>query len=96
MGIAAQQGPLHCGFDGALDRLHMVGQQCSACCEAGSALPVGEEAEMADAVKAIGYGVKKKAANELCGIKGHRPWPAAMAIVTPAKRHLAICNTDQT
>ena len=51
---------------------------------------------MADAVKAIGHGMKKKAADELSGIKGHRPGPTTMAIVTPAERHLAICNADQT
>ena len=50
---------------------------------------------MTDAMKAIGHCMKKKAADELCGIKGHRSGPATMAIVTPAERHLAICHADQ-
>lgn len=36
---------------------------------------------MADAVKTIGHSMQKKAADELSSIEGHRPWPAAMAIV---------------
>src|SRR6056297_421771 len=84
------------GFCATLCFRHLSSQHHPAGRETGGALAVGEEAEMADAVKAIGHGVKKKAADELSGIKGHRPWPAAMAIVTPTERHLAICHADQT
>ncbi|PXW67317.1 hypothetical protein C7964_10736 [Loktanella sp. PT4BL] len=51
---------------------------------------------MADAVKSVGHGMQKKAADELSRIKGHRPGPTTMAIVAPAERQLAICNADQT
>jgi hypothetical protein len=94
--MAGGWGSLDCGFGTALGSLCLSGQQRSARREAGSTLSVGEEAEIADAVKAIGHGVKKKAADELSSIEGHRPWPAAMAIVTPTERHLAICHADQT
>ncbi len=53
---------LHCGFGTKFSFLRLVGQQCSARREAGSALSVGEKAVMADAVKAIRQGMKKQAA----------------------------------
>ena len=50
---------------------------------------------MADAVKAVRQGMQKEAPDELSGVERHRPGPAAMAIVTPAERHLAILHADQ-
>src|SRR5699024_8517563 len=61
----------------------------------GGALAVGEEAVMADAVKAIRQGMQKETPDELFGFERHPSGPAAMAIVTPAERHLAILHTDQ-
>jgi hypothetical protein len=56
---------------------------------------IGEEAVMADAVKAIRQGVEQKAPDELVGAKGHGLRLAVMAIVLPAEGDVAIGHGDQ-
>jgi len=51
--------------------------------ELGGAMAVGHEAEVADAVEAVGQRVKKKAANELVGLELHDLCRAVVAIVLP-------------
>ena len=51
--------------------------------EFGSAMAVGHEAEMADAMEAIGQRVKKEAADELVGLEFHDLCRAVLAVVLP-------------
>ena len=49
--------------------------------EFGSAMAVGHEAEVADAMEAIGQRVKKEAADELVGLELHDLCRAVLAVV---------------
>ena len=51
---------------------------------------IGEEAIVADAVKAVRQGVQEKAPNELTGIERHHLGFAILPIVLPGKAHLAV------
>src|SRR6476661_10093468 len=51
----------------------------------GSAMAVGHEAEVADAMEAIGQRVKKEAADELVGLELHDLCRAVLAVVFPGK-----------
>jgi len=53
--------------------------------EFGSAMAVGHEAEVADAMEAIGQRVKKEAADELVGLERHDLCRAVLAVVLPGK-----------
>ncbi len=53
--------------------------------EFGSAMAVGHEAEVADAMEAIGQRVKKEAADELVGLELHDLCRAVLAVVLPGK-----------
>jgi hypothetical protein len=71
------------------------GEQASAQCELGGALAVGEEAVMADALKAVRQGVEQEAANELLGREGHDFALGTVAIVAPAEADAAVFELDQ-
>ena len=47
------------------------GEQVAAQRQLGGAMAVGEEADMADAVEAVGQGVQQEAADELVGVERH-------------------------
>ena len=51
--------------------------------ELGSAVAVGHEAEVADAVETVGQRMKQEAANELVGLELHDLCRAVLAIVLP-------------
>lgn len=51
--------------------------------ELGSAMAVGHEAEVADAVETVGQRMKQEAANELVGLELHDLCRAVLAIVLP-------------
>jgi len=53
--------------------------------EFGSAMAVGHEAEVADAMEAVGQRVKKEAADELVGLEPHDFCRAVLAVVLPGK-----------
>ncbi len=59
---------------------------------------VGEQALVADAVKARGQHVQQEAAHELFGVQGHGFVACApvLAVVLPAERVAAIVQGDQT
>ena len=54
------------------------------------AMAVGEKAEVADAVEAVGQGVQQEAADELVGVERHDLGLAVMAIVLPAEADPAV------
>jgi hypothetical protein len=49
------------------------------------AVAIGQEAVVADALKAFGQNVEQEATDELAGGEGHSLLPVAVAIVFPAK-----------
>ncbi|MGY4312207.1 hypothetical protein ACVWW1_001510 [Bradyrhizobium sp. JR3.5] len=51
--------------------------------ELGSAMAVGHEAEVADAVEAVRQRMKQETANELIGLEIHDLCRAVLAIVLP-------------
>ena len=55
-----------------------------------AASAIGEEAIVADAVKAVRQGVQEKATNELTGIERHHLGFAILPIVLPGKAHLTV------
>ena len=71
------------------------GQQLTAEREFGGAVAVGQEAVIADALKAFGQNVQQEAANELVGGERHGLLPVAVAIVFPAKADLALVDVDK-
>ena len=59
------------------------------------AAAIGEEAIVADAVKAIRQSMQEKTTNELIGIKRHHFGFAILPIVLPGKAHPAVGKRDQ-
>jgi hypothetical protein len=59
------------------------------------AVAVGQEAVVADALKAFGQNVQQEAADELGGGERHGLLPVAVAIVFPAKADLALVDVDK-
>ena len=57
--------------------------------------PVGQEADMAHALQAMGNDVQEKAADELVGFQGHGLHAIALASVAVGKVHLAILHIDE-
>ena len=51
--------------------------------ELGGAMAVGHEAEVADAMEAVGQRVKQEAADELVGLELHDLCRAVLAVVLP-------------
>ena len=82
-----------CGHHGFLR--HVGSQHRLAGRQAGGALAVGEEAVMADAVKAVRQGMQQEAPDELVGIERHAFLLAAMAMVTPAECDFAVFHADE-
>lgn len=62
--------------------------------EFGSAMAVGHEAEVADAMEAIGQRVKKEAADELVGLELHDLCRAVLAVVLPGKGDVILVVQD--
>jgi hypothetical protein len=65
-------------------------EQFAALRELLSAMPVGEEAVVANAVEAIRQGVHEEPPDELAGGKRHHLGLAGLPIVLPAERDLAV------
>lgn len=75
-------------FAGRSGRLRVVSgvlEQEEAKRQKRSALPVGEEPEVADAHEAAWQEVKKKAAQELIDVQGHEALAVAVCGITPAE-----------
>jgi hypothetical protein len=66
------------------------GQSLTAGGELLGALAIGEEAVIADALKALRKGVQQEAADELIGVEGHDLGPLWMTVVLPAEGNLII------
>ena len=58
-------------------------------------MAVGEEADVADPVKAVGHGVLQEAADELVGRKRHDLGLAVLPIVFPGEADLVVVEPDQ-
>jgi len=58
-------------------------------------MAIGEEADMADAVEAVGHGMLQEAADELVRGERHDLGPAVLAIVLPGKADLTIIELHQ-
>ena len=61
----------------------------------GSAMAVGHEAEVADAMEAIGQRVKKEAADELVGLELHDLCRAVLAVVLPGEGDVILVEGDE-
>jgi hypothetical protein len=59
-------------------------------------MAVGEEAEVADAVEAVGHGVLQEAADELVSGERHQLGFAVLPIVLPSEADLAVVEPEQT
>ncbi|OAN51169.1 hypothetical protein A6A05_11370 [Magnetospirillum moscoviense] len=71
------------------------GQQAAAAFQLGGAAAVGEEAIVANAVKAVGQDVEQEAADEFAGLQRHHLLFVVMAIVLPAEADAAVIDRDQ-
>src|SRR5437763_14602241 len=71
-------------------------EQPAAESEIVAALPVGEEAVVANAVEAVRQGMQQETADELVGIKRHQLGLAVLAIVFPGEADLAVGQRDQS
>jgi len=63
--------------------------------ELGGAMAVGHEAEMADAVEAVGQCVKKEAADELVGFESHNFCRAVLAVILPGEGNMILVECDE-
>ena len=54
--------------------------------------PVGQEADMAHALQALGHDMQEKAADKLMGCQGHGLYAMALASVAVSKVHLAVLH----
>jgi hypothetical protein len=63
--------------------------------ELGSAMAVGHEAEVADAVETVGQHMKQEAANELVGLELHDLCRAVLAIVFPREGDMIVVECDE-
>jgi hypothetical protein len=63
--------------------------------ELGGAMAVGHEAEMADAVEAVGQCVKKEAADELMGFESHDFCRAVLAVILPGEGNMILVECDE-
>ena len=59
-------------------------------------MAVGHEAEVADAMEAIGQRVKQEATDELLSSESHRTLLTAAGVVFPGKSNVAIFKCQQT
>jgi hypothetical protein len=58
-------------------------------------MPVGQEAEGADANKAAGQHMQQEAAQELWGFEGHHSLAIAVGVISPAEGDLMVGEGDQ-
>jgi len=58
-------------------------------------MAVGEETNVADAMKSVGHGMLQEAADKLVGGEGHHLGFAVLPIVLPGEAHLAVVEPDQ-
>ena len=59
-------------------------------------MAVGEEADMADAMETVRYGMKQETPDEFVGSKRHHLGLAVVAIVFPGEVDLAVGEGDET
>jgi hypothetical protein len=71
------------------------GEQIATERQLGGAMAVGEEADVADPVEAIGHGVLQEATNEFVGRERHDLGFAVLPIVLPGEADLAVVEPDQ-
>src|SRR5437867_12186395 len=64
-------------------------------CELGSTVAIGEEAVMADAVKAVRQGVQEEATDELVGGKRHHFGLVVVPVIAPAEAQLSLFEPDE-
>jgi hypothetical protein len=76
-------------------RLSGIGEKGAAEGELGGAVVIGHEAEVTDAMEAVGQRMKQKAANELAGLELHDLGAAVVAIVFPSEGDLGVVEGDQ-
>jgi hypothetical protein len=72
----------------------MIEKKGAAKGELGGAMAVGHEAEVADAVEAVGQRMKKEAADELVGLELHDLCCAVLAVILPAEGDMIVVEGD--
>ena len=75
--------------------LTVIGEKGAAEGELGGAVTVGHEAEVANAMEAVGQGVKEEAANELAGLELHDLGDAALTVILPSKGDMVVVEGDE-
>jgi hypothetical protein len=73
----------------------MIGEKGAAESELGCAVAVGHEAEVADAMEAVGQGVKEEAANEFAGRELHDLGGAGLTVILPSKGDMVVVEGDE-
>ena len=81
--------------DWCLGALDLLRESAPAEREVGGAAAVGEEAEVPDAVEAVGQRVQEKAADEFVRRELHDLHGAVLAIVLPGERHMVVFDRDE-
>ena len=61
----------------------------------GSAVAVGHEAEVADAMETVGQRMKQEAANELVGLEIHDLCRAVLAVILPCEGNMIVVECDE-
>ncbi len=59
-------------------------------------MAIGHQADVADAMEAVGHGVLDEAADELVGWQGHELGLTVLAVVFPGEVDLAVGEFDET
>ena len=72
--------------------MHKLSAQSELLCP----VTIGEESEIANALKPVGKYVKQEPTDEFVGAERHRLVAAAIAIILPAKLNLAVIDIEQT
>ncbi len=72
-----------------------AGQQVPTKGDVVAAAAIGEEAVIANAMKAVRQGMQKKAADELVGIERHHLGLAVLPIILPGEADLVVGERDQ-
>ena len=75
--------------------LTVIGEKKAAEGELGCAVAVGHEAEVADAMEAVGQGVKEEAANEFAGRELHDLGGAGLTVILPSKGDMVVVEGDE-
>ena len=82
-----QGGGLRFGF--------FVDEQSAARCDLFGAMTIGHEAEVADAMKAVGQGMKEKATDELVWLQPHDLLGAVLAVILPSEGDVIVIEGDE-